>query len=32
MPNHCELRQRSHGTGFVWSPYQFEKFQDEHDS
>ena len=26
------LRPRSHGTGSVWSPYQFEKSQDEHDS
>ena len=24
------LRPRSHGTGSVWSPYQFEKSQDEH--
>ena len=23
------LRPRSHGTGSVWSPYQFEKSQDE---
>ena len=26
------LRPRSHGTGSVWSRYQFEKSQDEHDS
>ena len=26
------IRPRSHGTGSVWSPYQFDKFQDEHDS
>ena len=26
------LRPRSHGTGSVWSPYQFEKSQDKHDS
>ena len=26
------LRPRSHGTGSVWSPYQFEKSQEEHDS
>ena len=24
------LRPRSHGTGSVWSPYQFEKSQDKH--
>ena len=29
---HESLRPRSHGTGSVWSPYQFDKFQDEHDS
>ena len=27
-----KVRPRSHGTGSVWSPYQFEKSQDEHDS
>ena len=26
------FRPRSHGTGSAWSPYQFEKSQDEHDS
>ena len=26
------IRPRSHGTGSVWPPYQFEKSQDEHDS
>ena len=26
------MRPCSHGTGSVWSPYQFEKSQDEHDS
>ena len=26
------LISRTHGTGSVWSPYQFEKSQDEHDS
>ena len=26
------IRPRSHGTGSVWSPHQFGKSQDEHDS
>ena len=26
------VRPHLHGTESVWSPYQFEKSQDEHDS
>ena len=30
--NGLPLRARSHGTGSLWSPYQFETSQEEHDS
>ena len=35
IPEHTECscsKTPSHRTGFVWSPYQFKKVQDKHDS